>query len=105
MKYIKSFENINDEDDRFYIIFDRSDKLLIFEITPAVFSEDINVKNFLQLFEYDKKYNKIHKSESDIGEFDYENLSKKQNILYKSNNLQDCIDNLPLINGANKYNL
>lgn len=97
MKHLKLFEN---EELKKYIIFywDEEDSLVILEL------------------DYEQK-NKFMYSTSQLYSYINEKLIKEDgdsfavmkddsdNILYKSNNLQKCIDVIPFIYDTNKYNL
>jgi hypothetical protein len=65
-------------------------------------SDDIII--FIPLYAYDINTSNLIKQ--DTPEYNYEIATKNNyNILYKSNILQNCLDNINIITNSNKYNI
>lgn len=98
MKHLKYFENKN-ELKKYLILKDSFDMFYIFEYISTY--KDILLK---RLYNYYSNVNILQKAYP----VDYKTLNIRQiknNLLYESDNLQDCIDKLPTLKNINKYNL
>ena len=116
MKYIRTYENIIEDEkshDKYpkYIIWEFPSKqlllvsnlsLILIEIL-RVRGEDFHVK-ILYYLEYGGE---IKKEEDSEPSFILKSIFKvsDDNIIYQSDNLQDCLESLPAILSAKKYNL
>lgn len=111
MKYIKTYnENISSlKDYKKYIIIKAKHKNLPYDL-PLLLMEVISInenKNsiyYIQHYEY--KNNRINKVSTIYTrkEIMY-NMTDKWEVLYTSDNINECLDMLPILNNTNKYNL
>ena len=101
MKYLKYFENKKDLK-KYIILKDSLDMFYIFKVLNYMNNADMYILR--RLYQYFSNVNKTEK----IIHVDYKTLNIRQiknNLLYESDNLQDCIDKLPTLKNINKYNL
>ena len=101
MKYLKYFENKN-ELKNFVILKDSLNMFYIFKVLDYNKVTDVYVLR--RLYQYFSNVNKIEQ----ILDGDYKTLNIRQiknNLLYQSEDLQDCVDKLPTLKNINKYNL
>jgi len=104
MKYIKSYESheISEMKENHkaefkdYVIYKHGDNLLVYKIAhEGYWSTKIE-----QLYKYTKNILSVNKL--------YDNMYTdvlKHNIVYQSDSLQDCLEILPSLSNAEKYNL
>lgn len=101
MKYIKKYEKV--ERFRDYIILNNPSHLLLFKLKD--FSQ--NTTTVQKLYVYDKQNQKtielVNMSGENFNQGETQRIEPK--IIYQSNDLQECIDRLPILANAMKYNL
>lgn len=112
MKYIKTYENVIENlIDKFVVYRTTSTTidpitkkeyqfLFIFKIKSIDEYDTVTVKRY---YEYDTMLNKLKNSEIDDIKGNINILL--ENTLFSSDNLQDCVDMLPVLSDINKYNL
>ena len=115
MKHIKNFESV-DLNIKKYIIWDTrigspdNGVLLILEVLDIKhsISEGYRIK-YSFLYRFRKKDNSLEdmKNSLDLNNSDNINYTgySEKNIVYQSDNIQECIDMLPLLANTSKYNL
>ncbi len=102
MKYIKKFESeYNILNLKKYVLWKMTQVIIILE----VISIDEKFVHMKRLYKYSDEYNKI--LPTDIGEFQFSYENTSNNVIYSSDNLNDCLDlNLLAASfSANKYNI
>lgn len=101
MKYIKKYEKVERFKD--YIILNYPSTVVLFKIKE--FSQ--NTTTLTKIYVYDKQNQKtielVNMSGENFNQGDTQKLESK--ILYQSNDLQECIEKLPLLANTMKYNL
>jgi len=120
MRYIKSFEDLNIEPLKKYIIWNSSmDGVQLFEIksrpndykSPKSFFEQININH---LYNYKDKLEKPKPYHGKVTGLLKNGLREaiKRSLLYQSDSLQDCLDMMPYLaeewrlkNDTSKYNI
>ena len=113
MKYIKTYETYEIINLKKYIIIyneHRNKKIYIWETHKS--DKGVYIKFMYVYYLGDKKIddyyipNKIYKEETNFQYFTSVQFDLfKNNIIYLSDNLQECLDILPVILNSNKYNL
>jgi hypothetical protein len=113
MRYIKTYETydtiISYADYKKYIITKSNHKNLPYD-TPLLLFEVINIKEdkdmlyFIQHYHY--KNNRVDKDSTIYSTKDrIYNFREKWDVLYTSDDLQECVKMLPVIYETNKYNI
>ena len=115
MRHIKKFESV-DLNLKKYIIWDTvigsssRGVLLILEVLVIKhsISDGYRIK-YSFIYRYHKKDNSLEdmKNSLDLNNSDNINYTgySEKNIVYQSDNIQECIDMLPLLANTSKYNL
>ena len=113
MKYIKTFEFENIDSISLlkkYCIWKNisNDTLEILELISKKEGEKNSIKYIeymsIELYKYYKSINKLVKI-TDQDPIPFDSFIIEKYIPYTSDNLQDCIDMLPLITSVEKYNI
>lgn len=107
MKYLKTFEELGDDIKRYFIINSASGYMIIekLRIWLDVDEKDEDKKTKIeikQLYIYGSRLIKISDS---MDSFNFSLGFMKRKIVYQSDNLQECMDELKDIKTRDKYNL
>jgi hypothetical protein len=108
MKYLKSYENINIPLKK-YVIWKQDTDLEVFEVTDKIEKWDTDkviIINILYKFKLGK-IEPVSLNKRPTAGLDLTNLQNniKNFCIYQSDNLQDCLDILEILDTSNKYNL
>lgn len=102
MKYLKTYEKYKESDFKKYFIGTLFDSLAIFNIIEM---SNKNMAEIKILLIYNKTNDEIKEFKG--GEESYKKSLDiiKNKILFQSDNIQDCIDIIPILSDTIKYNL
>jgi len=102
MIHIKKYEKYNNTEFKKYFISELLDYLAIFKLIGITNGDTAEIHVLLV---YIKKDNEIKEFKGGIESYKKPLWSIKNNILFQSDNIQDCIDIIPILLDTNKYNL
>jgi len=104
MRHIKQYEALTNIKLKRYCIWDSIIHLEIIEIVDVVFDTPQYNTEYVSIMIYKYDNNILIKTEKE-GKISFYENSIDRFIKYTSDNLQDCIDMLPILYDTQKYNL
>lgn len=108
MKYLKKFENIKDEYKK-YVIYKSIHKSIDYLFILEVINQNEHFINVRKLYRYYNEYTGDSFGIIGLEELDRATLKftpeRMNDVIYQSDNMQDCLDVLPELISAIKYNI